>query len=132
MKTWIPGSTASALRSRWITAAAGGRWSRGARFTNIRPLLTVLFGPPAPTAEVTVTTARSTPTIAAACCCSATMAGNEMSWPASVVTESCPISSTGKNPLGISIASQTEPATVASIVTRVTRRWRSTHCSARS
>ena len=57
------------------------------------------------------------------------MAGNEMSWSAWMLPISRPVSCWGKKPLATAENSRTLATIVASVTSRVTNRWRSTHRS---
>ena len=112
MKLLMPAMRAESRRRSASTFCSAGRWSRGLSSTNKRPLLSVLARALLPpTIEATLATCgERRMTVSATCCCSATMAGNEMSCRASVETESWPMSSCGKKPLGMSRNSQTVQA----------------------
>ena len=104
--------------------AVGARSALGFSSTKNRPLLSVPAAPTLPMIEATWATCGERSSTASASCCSACMAGNEMSWRASVWIESWPMSSCGKKPLGMSRNSQTVTPTVAMNSTSISGRAR--------
>ena len=78
-----------------------------------RPWLMLLPRPPEPTDDMKPATLLSACTMAAACCCSRSMASKLVPSAASVVPRSWAVSSLGRKPLGMMMASHT-------VATRIT------------
>jgi hypothetical protein len=89
----------------------------------MRPVFCAFWPPPLN--ELTVATFGSARMISATRLCSRTIAGNEMSSDASVVTVIWPMSSCGKKPFGMSTNSHAVATTVSSATKPTAQRWRS-------
>src|SRR5664279_818418 len=97
----MPGTSRSFLRRLSTTCFIGGRSARGFRLMNMRPVFCEPPAPPAPLKELTVNTAGSALSTSATRFCKATMAGNDVSSAASVEMLIWPMSSSGKDRLGM-------------------------------
>ena len=115
-----------------MISSAPGRWLRGIRRMNMRPVLPDTLWTLAPMAEKKFFKYGFFPTTSITAFCCRTMASKEMPWAASVKAKMVPWSSLGRNPLGITpnrarvrMRSRNETIMVAR------RRW-STHFRVRS
>ena len=106
----------------------GSRWLRALSVMNMRP---VFCAPPPPLNELTAATLGSLRTSAATRSCRRTIAGNEVSSAASVLTLIWPMSSSGKKPLGITTNSQAVSTKVNKATVSTTHRWRRARSSER-
>ena len=118
----MPGTSRSLRRKPSITCFMGGRSPRGLRLMNMRPAFCVLLLPPLN--EFTVATFGSARKSSTTRFCKRTMSSNEVSSDASVDTLIWPMSSSGKNPLGMATNMAQVPANVSRATINTTIRWR--------
>ncbi len=114
------------------SSALADRSSRGLREIMSRPVLPVLLGPPEPMTDMYSATSGSLESSAFIRCCRWLMTSKATPSSASVVTTSCPVSSLGKKPLGMTRNSQTVTASRAREKSMVARWWRNTRRRPRS
>jgi hypothetical protein len=127
----MPGTSAASSMSRWaISAAVAVRSSCGTSAIESLPRCAAGLDASAPTAETTCATSGSAAMRSATRRCRSESASNEASPPTSVKPSSIPVSWTGKNPFGASIASATVHASVRTAIASVVRGWASAPSSA--
>ncbi len=106
----MPGMRAVSRRRSASTFCSAGRSVARLELDEQAAVVEARAASVAPTIEATLATCGERRNASATCCCSSTMASNEMSCRASVETESWPMSSCGKKPLGVANTSQAVPS----------------------
>ena len=100
-KTRVPGTPPTFGRRPWITSSTFLRSLRGFRLMTIRPMLSDGLNEVAPMKAFTDCTFGSLRMMSATCRVRSDIASNEMSCAASTKPKIWPLSSEGRNPLGI-------------------------------
>jgi hypothetical protein len=129
-----PATCARRPRSSWITPSTETlRTERGTSLMKSVPVFTpTALAPRAPTLDMKDSTRGSAATMAAACCCIATMAGKDTPSGPSVCTKMRPASSLGRKPLGMALNMSTVPTSTPAENSSVSRGCRSTRRRLRS
>lgn len=121
----MPGMPAVLRRSSWMISPIGWRSARGFSWTNMRPWFSAWLLPLMPTMEFTSSTEGCWRISSATRAWRTVMSSKEASCGPSVPTLSRPVSSTGKKPLGMLTASQTDRPMEARKVSQTMGRKRS-------